>query len=123
MNDNKYSPIFSSVNRNETINKVDKLDLKKTEQLQQQVNEFTPVDCPADQSAKNSARRVGTANNSNVVPTHRSIVSKQQSFNSPRSLVDQIQLTNEKIKNSLEHSSVYKGRRKMIMLDEAGISK
>ena len=59
-----------------------------------------------------------------MVATHRSFVSKQQSFNSPRSLVDQIQLqTNEKIKNSIEQSSVYKGRRKMIMLDEAGISK
>ena len=30
VNDNPYSPIFSSVNRNETVNKVDKLDLKKT---------------------------------------------------------------------------------------------
>jgi len=32
-------------------------------------------------------------------------------------------LTNEKIKNSLDGSSLHKGRRKMVMLDEAGVSK
>ena len=55
--------------------------------------------------------------------SHHSVLSKQQSFNSPRSLHGTLQLTNEKLKSSIEGSSIHKGRRKMIMLDEAGVSK
>ena len=55
--------------------------------------------------------------------SHSKVLSKQQSFNSPTSLHEQLQLTNQKIKNSLEGSSLQKGRRKMVMLDEAGVSK
>ena len=48
--------------------------------------------------------------------------SKQHSFNSPRSLSKKIQLTNEKIKSSIDSGSVQKGR-KLFMLDEAGLAK
>ena len=155
MKNEKYSPIFSSVNRKEVVNKIDCINLQN-QQMQQQVNSFgalsiAPMQCNAAFSSlanagdqiqqvvkqepcqnnnpepivKNSERGEVTSNEkTNIIATHRSLISnKQQSFNSPRSLVDQIQLTSEKIQNSIDCSSVYKGKRKMIMLDEAGISK
>ena len=47
-------------------------------------------------------------------------ISKQHSFNSPTSL--NINMTNERIRNSIDDSTVKKGR-KLVMLDEAEVSK
>jgi len=55
--------------------------------------------------------------------SHRDVLSKKHSFNSPNSLHEKLQLTSEKIHSSIEKSSINKGRRKMIMLDEAAVSK
>ena len=46
-------------------------------------------------------------------------LSKQKSFNSPTSL--SINMTNERIRNSIDDSTVRK--RKIVMLDEAAVSK
>ena len=58
-----------------------------------------------------------------AILSHREALSKQQSFNSPRSLQSKLQLTTEKIQKSIDGSSITKGRRKMVMLDEADPSK
>ena len=47
-------------------------------------------------------------------------ISKQHSFNSPTSL--NYNMTNERCRNSIDGSTVKKGR-KLVMLDEAGVSK
>lgn len=58
-----------------------------------------------------------------AILSQKEVLSKAQSFNSPKSLKSKLQLTNEKIQSSIEKSSLKHGRRKMVMLDEAGPSK
>ena len=55
-----------------------------------------------------------------LVSQRDSALSKQHSFNSPTSLG--INLTNERVRNSIDDSTVRK-RRNLVMLDEAGVSK
>ena len=58
-----------------------------------------------------------------AIISQREALSKAASFNSPKSLHEKLQLTSEKIHSSIEKSSINKGRRKMVMLDEAEVSK
>ena len=55
-----------------------------------------------------------------LVSQRDSALSKQHSFNSPTSL--NLGMTNERVRNSIDDSTVQK-KRKLIMLDEAGVSK
>jgi hypothetical protein len=135
----KYSPVFSSVNR-----RVSKIHVSnQLPPTEREVNTFggpNPIQASigrnayASNPAKQPAAEVELASMSKAnssssqlvqaILSHREkTLSKQQSFNSPRSLHEKLQMTSEKICSSLEKSSINQGRRKMVMLDEAGVSK